>query len=154
MGRLVTAKEGLILSTGHKIPTGSQIGFPNTFYPTAKVYPDIVVTEKSQPPLSEFYPWRFSEIRSRHGEENKHQFVSADKNNISFGTGVHACPGRFFASNEIKVVLVEMLKRYDLALGPQGQVEGQEGFTMPKMLEIDTFYAPNPYAKIYLKQRK
>lgn len=154
MGRMVTARNGLTLSTGQKLPYGTQFGFSNAFYPTSTTQPDTILTEKSQPPLTEFYPWRYADIRSL-GEEqqNRHQFVSTDRNNITFGNGTHACPGRFFASNEIKIVLLELLKRFDLALGPQGQIEGQDGYQKPKMLEIQSFYSPDPYAKIYIKPR-
>ncbi|RFU29394.1 hypothetical protein B7463_g6914, partial [Scytalidium lignicola] len=153
MGRLVTARNGLSLSTGHKLPYGTQFGFSNAFYPTSTIQPDTVVTAKFQPPLSEFHPWRYADLRSNSGEEHKYQFVSTDRNNITFGNGAHACPGRFFASNEIKIVILELLKRFDLALGPQGQVEGQDGYIKPKMVEVQSFYSPDPYAKIYIKPR-
>jgi cytochrome P450 len=32
---------------------------------------------------------------------------------LNFGHGNHACPGRFFASNEIKIVLIELLRNWD-----------------------------------------
>jgi cytochrome P450 len=102
--------------------------------------------------LSEFHPWRYADVRSIPGQENNHQFVTADANNPSFGYGRHACPGRFFASNEIKVLVVELLRRYDMALGPRG--EGvKEGFTRPKTLEFGFAYAADPKAKVYFKSR-
>ena len=33
-----------------------------------------------------------------------------------FGLGKHACPGRFFASNEIKVLLCRIILDYDMKL--------------------------------------
>jgi len=154
MSRLVTAKNGLTLSNGSQLPHGSMVAFTHPFFTTAKLDLKTVLTANSQPPLSQFYPWRYSDIRSTQpGEENRHLFVSTDANDITFGAGRHACPGRFFASNEIKVVLVEILKRYDIGLGPEGQGEG-ETYTRPKLLEIDTFMAPDPYAKVYVRNRK
>lgn len=35
---------------------------------------------------------------------------------MTFGHGPHACPGRFFAMYEVKVVLVELLRNYDIRL--------------------------------------
>jgi len=32
---------------------------------------------------------------------------------MAFGYGEHACPGRFFASNEIKIALIHLLLKYD-----------------------------------------
>ncbi|EPE30000.1 Cytochrome P450 [Glarea lozoyensis ATCC 20868] len=149
--RVVTAPDGLTLSSGHTIPQNVIIAFGNPFLPNSEVqYPPL--TSPSQPPLSNFYPWRYSDLRQIPGEENAHQFVTADANNPSFGYGRHACPGRFFASNEIKVLIVELLRRYDVALGPDG--EGvKEGFERPKTLEMGFAYAANPKAKVYFRSR-
>ncbi|KAF3803842.1 Cytochrome P450 monooxygenase ausG [Colletotrichum gloeosporioides] len=40
-------------------------------------------------------------------------FVSISPEILSFGHGKHACPGRFFASNEIKSALIHLLMKYD-----------------------------------------
>jgi cytochrome P450 len=106
------------------------------------------------PSLADFYPWRYSEVRQTSGEEYKHQFVSVDNDSLTFGMGPHACPGRFFASNEIKVVVTELLKRYDIALGPEGHGDGENGFKRPKSLEHDRFIVPDPNSKVYLRNRK
>ncbi len=149
--RVVIAPNGLTLSSGHTIPQGVIIAFGNPFLPKSEVeYKPL--TNPGQPPLSEFYPWRYSDLRKIPGEENAHQFVTADANNPSFGYGRHACPGRFFASNEIKVLIVELLKRCDMALGPNR--EGiKEGFERPKTLEIGFAYAADPKAKVFFKSR-
>lgn len=36
--------------------------------------------------------------------------------NYNWGHGTHACPGRFFGSNEIKIIVVEFLKNFELKL--------------------------------------
>jgi hypothetical protein len=46
-------------------------------------------------------------------KRDKHQFVVTSSDSLNFGHGNHACPGRFFASNEIKVVLIELLRNWD-----------------------------------------
>ncbi|KAK3689090.1 cytochrome P450 [Podospora appendiculata] len=48
--------------------------------------------------------------------EHKHQFVSATPDNLSFGYGRHACPGRFFASHELKLILAHLILAYDIRL--------------------------------------
>ncbi len=50
------------------------------------------------------------------------QFVSVTQNSLTFGYGRHACPGRFFAANEIKMILASTLLKYDIKL-----VEGSSG---------------------------
>ncbi|RDW65201.1 hypothetical protein BP5796_09893 [Coleophoma crateriformis] len=153
MGRIVTAKQGVTLSTGHHLPHGTFLGFGAPFDKDNRDPPKTVLTAESQRPLSEFYPWRFSDLRTQPGEQTRHMHVSSDNDDTAFGVGRHACPGRFFASNEIKMVVVELLKRYDLGVGPQGQGAGGE-FTRPKLLEFNTFYAPDPDAKIYVRNRQ
>ncbi|KAH7021846.1 P450 monooxygenase [Ilyonectria destructans] len=56
---------------------------------------------------------RFLRMREQPGQENKWQFVSTSPQFLSFGHGKHACPGRFFASNEIKIALAHLILRYD-----------------------------------------
>lgn len=45
-----------------------------------------------------------------------HRFVTTSPESLVFGHGAHACPGRFFASNEIKIVMIEMLRSWDFRL--------------------------------------
>ncbi|KAK7699851.1 hypothetical protein SLS64_011281 [Diaporthe eres] len=56
---------------------------------------------------------RFLRMRQRPGEENRWQFVSTSPEFLSFGHGLHACPGRFFASNEIKIAMIQLLLNYE-----------------------------------------
>ncbi|KFA65355.1 hypothetical protein S40285_09084 [Stachybotrys chlorohalonatus IBT 40285] len=45
--------------------------------------------------------------------ENRWQFVTTTPQEPTFGHGHHACPGRFFASNEVKLVMVHLIMKYD-----------------------------------------
>jgi cytochrome P450 len=40
--------------------------------------------------------------------------VSTSADYLSFGHGRHACPGRFFAANELKLLLAYMVLNYDI----------------------------------------
>ena len=42
------------------------------------------------------------------------QFVSVGPTSLTFGYGRHACPGRFFAVNEIKMIIAVLLTKYDI----------------------------------------
>ncbi|KAK1573014.1 cytochrome P450 [Colletotrichum navitas] len=44
------------------------------------------------------------------------QFVSVGATHLTFGYGKHACPGRFFAVNEIKMIMANLLRNYDIRL--------------------------------------
>lgn len=56
-------------------------------------------------------------------QANAHnQLVSVSHRSLSFGYGRHACPGRFFAANEIKMIVARCLLEYDIKL-PDGVSE-------------------------------
>lgn len=65
---------------------------------------------------------------------------------LHWGVGSHACPGRFFASYEIKMLLAEILIRYDIELLP--------GAERPRDLAIDIRVIPDPMAAIRFRNRK
>lgn len=93
-----------------------------------------------------FDGYRFYKMRQQPGEENKWQFVATSNDHMGFGHGMHACPGRFFASNELKVALMHMLMKYDWRL--------PEGEKRPECLEIGLEITINPNAKLEYRARK
>ncbi|PPJ58923.1 hypothetical protein CBER1_11522 [Cercospora berteroae] len=106
MHRYVT--KPITLSNGTTLPTGSCIlvldnGTQNPEYYTSP---------------EKFDAWQYLKMRQRSGEENQHQLVTTGPDNLGFGHGQHACPGRFFASNEIKIVLCYLLIQYDWRFEP------------------------------------
>ncbi|KAF9875426.1 cytochrome P450 [Colletotrichum karsti] len=60
--------------------------------------------------------YRFLRLRQQPGKENVAQLVSTGPEHLGFGHGKHACPGRFFAANEIKIALVHILLQYEWRL--------------------------------------
>jgi len=78
-----------------------------------------------------FDGYRFLKMRAEPGKENVAQFVSTSPDHLGFGHGQHACPGRFFASNEIKIIMCHILLKYDWRLieGNQPKV-GTFGFNL------------------------
>ncbi|UQC81117.1 ent-kaurene oxidase, partial [Colletotrichum lupini] len=91
---------GLVLEKGDRCMAdlGSMVD-PN-------VYPD---------PL-EFDGYRFFRMRGDPKMDSKAHLVSTSVSHMGFGHGLHACPGRFFASNEVKVLLCHLLHKYDWKL--------------------------------------
>ena len=65
--------------------------------------------------------YRFLRLRETPGKDREAAFVSTNERHLGFGHGKHACPGRFFASSELKVALSHILLKYDLQL-PKGAV--------------------------------
>ncbi|EMD61535.1 hypothetical protein COCSADRAFT_46028, partial [Bipolaris sorokiniana ND90Pr] len=66
----------------------------------------------------EFYPERWLKKREGEGQANKYSFVTANLENPEFGIGKHACPGRWFANDEMKIALCILLLRYDWKATP------------------------------------
>jgi len=93
------------LSDGTFLPAGTIVaGASSATHRDARSYenPDV------------FDPFRFADMRAEDGANIKHQFVSTSPEYVPFGHGIHACPGRFFAVNELKVMMAYTLLNYDL----------------------------------------
>ncbi|KAL1641927.1 hypothetical protein SLS58_005763 [Diplodia intermedia] len=72
-----------------------------------------------------FDPWRFCRLGADNPSRRSHQFATVADDSTNFGWGRHACPGRFFAANEIKMVVVAVLGGWDLA-GPSRTLDGMD----------------------------
>ncbi|KAK1561457.1 cytochrome P450 [Colletotrichum navitas] len=67
-----------------------------------------------------FDPLRFYKLRE--AKDPQAHLVSVSPTNLAFGFGRHACPGRFFAANEIKMIVANLVLNYDVCL-PDGVTE-------------------------------
>lgn len=113
------------LSNGFHIPKGARIEVA-----TGAINADADLYDNP----SEFDGMRFYKKRQESEEaRSKFQVLSVSKLDLSWGYGRAACPGRFLADLLIKMVLVEVLKRYDIKM-PEGQgryenmeIQGQVG---------------------------
>ncbi|KAI5868695.1 cytochrome P450 [Durotheca rogersii] len=133
------ALEDITLKDGTKIPTGAKIAFAMYHHQN-----DAAVT----PGPGLFDPMRSYRKRQSSAEEYaRYQATLPDvNNNLSFGYGNQACPGRFFAIAEIKLVISRLLNEFDFRL-PEGQCR-------PKIMYADenTFIDPN--ARIMMRKRR
>ncbi|KAI6484402.1 hypothetical protein MCOR14_007038 [Pyricularia oryzae] len=92
-----------------------------------------------------FDPYRFYNARKQPGGEHKAQFVSVTPDHLTFGYGKYACPGRFFAANEIKLALCHLLLKYDWKLPEKAP---------PKPLIIGIDPLVDPEARLLFRRRK
>lgn len=93
----------------------------------------------------EFDGYRFLERRKLPGYEHKSHLISTSADHTAFSHGKHACPGRFFAANEVKIAMVHLLLKYDIAMDDhKGAAWKEYGMNM---------YA-NPAAKVRVRRRK
>ncbi|KAF2185204.1 putative cytochrome P450 monooxygenase [Zopfia rhizophila CBS 207.26] len=125
-------KTPVTLSDGTYLPKGVHL-----MMPIAPVVTDPEVT----PEPMHFDGFRHYKNRQRPGEANKHQFATTSDTNLHFGHGKYACPGRFFASNTIKLLLANLLLRYEFRF-PEGVVE------RPGNICLHEYVFPNPEAEV------
>lgn len=131
------ARADVILHDGQKIPKGDKILVSCDRMWDESIYPD---------PLT-FDPYRFAKMRKMANpkEEAAAQLVSPSPEHLGFGFGQHACPGRFFVANEIKISLCHILLKYDIRLA--------DG-CVPKVQTFGMRMAADPTAKISIRRRK
>ncbi|SPN98818.1 related to cytochrome P450 monooxygenase (lovA) [Cephalotrichum gorgonifer] len=125
------------LSNGTHLPPGTKLLAPQAgFSRDADYFPD----------PSSFDPLRFYDMRRKSAEDsNRWQFTSISDSNLNFGAGRHACPGRFFAGNEIKLALSFFLLNYEVRL--------PEGAERPRPMVIVMSKMPDMNAELLFRRR-
>jgi cytochrome P450 len=109
----------------------------DAMYKDPEIYPD---SEK-------FDGFRHYNLR-RNGSATDHarnQFVTTNEMNLAFGYGRHACPGRFFAANEMKLIIARLILGYDIKM-PEGLTERYD------QVEIGKTTMPHPAKPLLLKK--
>ncbi|KAJ3495733.1 hypothetical protein NLG97_g3184 [Lecanicillium saksenae] len=133
MVRLV--KESFTLSDGTALRKGGRIGVTSTHLRDASNHenPDV------------WDPYRFVRMRDDPERQNAAHLVSTTADHNAFGHGQHACPGRFFAANEIKVALLGILIKYDFELPEDAS---------PQVYENGLSLVSDPMAKLRFRRRE
>lgn len=90
-------------------------------------------------------PYRFLRMREQPEMETEALLVTTSPNHLAFGHGKHACPGRFFATTEIKIILCHLLIKYEWELAPGTDIK-------PMALGFTNAVSPN--AHIQIRKRK
>ncbi|KAF9269898.1 cytochrome P450 [Marasmius fiardii PR-910] len=110
--RRVWTDDGIVLPTNGKegeglwVPKGATVGvaqhqihFDEQYYgPTA----------------AEFDPFRFSRPKEQGLSATNEDMVTTSSHYLTFSHGVHSCPGRFFAANELKLIMANLLLNYEI----------------------------------------
>lgn len=91
-----------------------------------------------------FDPWRFLKMRKA-GQMNKYYFAYVSEQTLAFGSGNHACPGRGFADQQIKLMLLYLLTHYDM--------KWPEGKSHPRPTPHDMFNGPDITANVLLRSK-
>lgn len=125
----------IVLSDGTVLPKGANISVSTKPLEDDEIYPNAATYDG----------YRFLKKRQEPGNEHRHQFVTTTTDHFVFGHGVHACPGRFFAANETKILLLHLLMKYDWKLQSGGR---------PKNFENGTESITDPTIEMLFRSRQ
>ncbi|KAI0398945.1 cytochrome P450 [Xylaria palmicola] len=133
MHRLALAD--VTLSDGTFIPKGSKIAVnaSKRLDPAVYDHPD------------EFDGARFLRMRDDPEKSKKANLVTTGVESLGFGHGEHACPGRFFAANELKIALIHLLLKYDF--------KPAQNFA-PRIIEVGFDLRIDPTVNVSVRRRE
>ena len=118
------------LPDGTIIPRGSHIMVDSTNLWDPALYPQ------------DFDGYRF--LRKRHEGDKSGQFVQSSQDFNVFGGGRYICPGRFFASNELKLAMAHVFLKYNIRLSG--------GYTS-KPMAVGAYQVVDPAAQLEVQRR-
>ncbi|KAI5866717.1 putative cytochrome P450 [Durotheca rogersii] len=124
LGRAVVAEGGLTTPSGVHLPRGTKVSVPAYC---------IMRDEGLYVGAETFMPFRFSDQRNSDrrvegGDNNRKAdnvrrardaLPTTSSDFLVFGHGRHACPGRFFAAAELKLILAHAFVNYDFEILPK-----------------------------------
>jgi cytochrome P450 len=104
VGRQVVARGGVTTPSGVHLREGTKVATH-----TLPVMKDPAIYDDP----AAFHPFRFAQIRENSTERARLAFNMTSNEYFAFGAGRHACPGRVFASTELRLMLACIILDYD-----------------------------------------
>ncbi|KAF9047870.1 cytochrome P450 [Panaeolus papilionaceus] len=131
------AMEDFTFSNGVTIPKGTTLSASAiTQHMDESIYPSPHI----------FDPLRFVKMASDPASKKDHNITTIGMDLLVFGYGRHACPGRFFAAAEMKLILAHLVTHYDMKFENEG--------VRPDDMRISFAILPNPFTKVLLRKRQ
>ncbi|KAF8998395.1 cytochrome P450 [Cyathus striatus] len=90
-------------------------------------------------------PDTFDGFRFVNDDGRKFGLSSVNNEFLIFSVGKHACPGRYFAANELKMLLSHIVLNYDIKVENEG--------VRPKDMQLDFNQLPNDKAQVLFRKR-
>ena len=123
-------------SNGTTVPRGVLLVVAgHTIHTDKNIYPDAL----------SFDPFRFVKLKEQETSGRKFDMVTTSVDWLTFGHGKHACPGRYFAACEFKLMMAHVVMNYDVKLENAG--------VRPEDKWIATSCVPNPNVKVLFRRR-
>ncbi|KAF3006872.1 hypothetical protein E8E13_010910 [Curvularia kusanoi] len=141
--KIVVAKGGITMPDGLHIKQGNIVSIPAIIIhrdPNNYHDPDTFVPLRFLRPTGE-------NNQQKEGEERRIRStntVDTSLTFLSFGHGKHGCPGRFFAANEMKLLLAYIALKYDI----------EPLKSRPEPIAYGSTLTPNPNVLIKIKRKK
>lgn len=130
--------EDFTFKDGLRIPKGALLGW-------VSIHNQVDHNIAANP--EEFDPMRSYRKRQVSAEEaTKHLAGQPSLENLSFGFGSQACPGRHIAVSVLKMIVSRLLSEYEFKFG--------ENQAKPSNIHILEFIIPDPNAKLTMRKRR
>nr|CAA57874.1 unnamed protein product [Fusarium oxysporum] len=117
------------LPDGTFVPKGTKLEIN-----TCSIHKDHKLYENPE----QFDGLRFHKWRKAPGKEKRYMYSSSGTDDLSWGFGRHACPGRYLSAINIKLIMAELLMNYDIKL--------PDGLSRPKNIEFEVLASLNACA--------
>ena len=129
--------KSLTLSDGTRLPKGAIISAPVRMFSSD---PDFV----EDPETFDGFRWYKKSLEAEGRATHSTNWTTTSSNNLIFGHGKHACPGRFFAGEVLKILLTFIILQYDFKY-PEGQ-------SRPDSIKRGEFSPPDITKKLLFKK--
>lgn len=129
----------IALSNGVTLPPGTRVAVP-----AHAMLQDADHVPGPAPP-EEFDGFRYFRLRGDPANAQRYMFAMTDSGSMVWGYGKYACPGRFYAANEIKMILGHLLLKYDFSF--------KDGQGRPENFTIDGDMYPDRSARLVVRER-
>jgi hypothetical protein len=130
------ARHDYTFSDGTVVPRGTLLGVAAlATHLDEKIYPNAL----------NFDPFRFVKLQEQETGGRRFDMVTTSVDSLTFSHGKHACPGRYFATCELKLMLAHIIMNYDVKLEDDG--------VRPKDMWFMTTCVPNMNAKVLFRRR-
>ncbi|GKT56017.1 cytochrome P450 [Colletotrichum tofieldiae] len=147
-GSLLPRTTGVAVSSANMWdPVSHHSSGPNGSHVPAKSPAESNNEQEIYPDPERFDGRRFLRMRESANNEHIAQLASVSPEHLGFGLGAHACPGRFFGASSAKLIMSNILLKYEFKL-----VNDEKTTVDPMRFGFSTLV--NPRAKVLIRRRK
>ena len=129
--------KSITLSDGTRLPKGALVAAPSGILSTN---PDFI----ENPEAFDGFRWYKKSLGAEGRAARDASWTTTSAWDLGFGHGKHACPGRYFVTEEMKIILTFIILQYDFKY-PEGQ-------SRPASLSHAEFFYPDTTRKLLFKK--